>query len=118
MNKKKDGYLLNSVVTAASPLKGMSSETPFDQQEMAEVIVKTIQDANIHANSVNISLPENQVYTKVIEMPLLTDKEVASAIYWEAEQYIPVPLNSITLDYQVLRRPDQKDQKQLMEILL
>ena len=38
-------------------------------------------------------------------MPVLSDKELATAIYWEAEQSIPVPLNEITFDYTVLKRP-------------
>lgn len=118
MDKKKDGYILNSVFTAVSPPKGMLSESPFDQEEMAQVIDKTIKDANIRARTVNISLPENQVFTKVIEMPLLSDKEISSAIYWEAEQYIPVPLNTVTLDYQILRKPDPKDANLMMQILL
>ncbi len=118
MDRKKDGYLLNSVFTAASPPKGMLSESPFDQEEMAGVIDKLLKDANIRAKSVNISLPENQVFTKVIEMPLLTEKEIASAIYWEAEQNIPVPLNTITLDYQILRYPQPQDANQRMTVLL
>lgn len=118
MDKKKEGYLLNSVFTTSSPLKGMSSESPFDQEEMAQVINKMLKDANIGARSVNISLPENQVFTKVIEMPILSDKEIASAIYWEAEQYIPVPLNTITLDYQILKYPQPQDTNQKMSVLL
>lgn len=118
MDKKKDGFLLNSVFTAASPPKGMSSESPFDQEEMAQVISKMIKDANIRARTVNISLPENQVFTKVIEIPVLTDKEIASAIYWEAEQYIPVPLNTITLDYQIIKSPQSEDGNLKMSVLL
>lgn len=118
MDRKKDGYILNSVFTAVSPVKGMTSESPFDQEEMAQVIGKMMKDANIRSRNVNISLPENQVFTKVIEMPFLSDKEIASAIYWEAEQYIPVPLNTITLDYQVLKKPETPDSNQKMSILL
>ncbi len=118
MDKKNEGYLLNSVFTAATPQKGMLSESPFDQEEMAQVIVKLLKDASIRAKSVNISLPENQVFTKVIETPLLTDKELASAMYWEAEQYIPVPLNTVTLDYQILRSPELSETNPKMTILL
>jgi type IV pilus assembly protein PilM len=51
-------------------------------------------------------------------MPVLSDKELTSAIYWEAEQYIPVPLDTITFDYRVLRRPESVDEAPKMDVLL
>lgn len=118
LEKSKDGYILDAVYTMPAPVKGMLSESPLDQEEMAGAIAKVIQEANIDARSANIALPESQVFTKVIEMPILSDKELASAIYWEAEQYIPVPLNTITLDYKVLYRPGPNDPITKMSVLL
>jgi len=118
LDKSKEGFILNSVFTQPAPQKGMLSESPLDQEEMAGAIAKVLQEANITARSANIALPESQVFTKVIEMPILSDKELASAIYWEAEQYIPVPLNTITLDYKVLYRPGPNDPTTKMDVLL
>ena len=70
----------------------MMSESPLDEEEMAQAIAKAVKDAGVDTKLLNIALPENQVYTKVLDMPVLSDRELASAIYWEAEQYIPVPL--------------------------
>lgn len=118
LDRSKDGFILDAVYTMPAPQKGMLSESPLDQEEMAGAIAKTIQEANISVRSANIALPESQVFTKVIEMPILSDKELASAIYWEAEQYIPVPLNTITLDYKVLYRPGPNDPITKMNVLL
>ncbi|MGA2968134.1 MAG: type IV pilus assembly protein PilM, partial [Candidatus Levyibacteriota bacterium] len=52
------------------------------------------------------------------EMPFLSDKELASAIYWEAEQYIPVPLTNITLVWNVLKRPQAALSGEKMEVLM
>jgi type IV pilus assembly protein PilM len=49
-----------------------------------------------------ISLPESQVYTRVIEMPAMEEAEMSQAIRWQAEQYIPVPLADVVLKHQVL----------------
>jgi type IV pilus assembly protein PilM len=51
-------------------------------------------------------------------MPVLSDKELESAIYWEAEQYIPVPLSTITLDYKILHRPATPQEGNKMAVLL
>lgn len=116
--KEKETLMYNSALTAATPAKGMMSESPMDQQAIADTIKKLVNDAKITTPFVNIALPESQVYTRVISMPLLSEKELASAIYWEAEQYIPVPLPSVVLDYKVLRRPAPGQQLTTMDVLL
>ena len=118
LSTEQNGYYLNAVSSLPVPSKGMLSESPLDQQEMAQTIHNLLAEANITTKYVNIALPESQVYTRVIEMPVLSDKELLSAIYWEAEQYIPVPLNTITLDYKVLRRPEKPEEGLKMDVLL
>ncbi len=115
-DKKNKKYL--SALSTATPPKGMTSESPFDHQEMAAAINKLVIDAKIATNNVSISLPENRVYTKVIDMPNLSEKELSSAIYWEAEQYIPAPLDTMTLDWSILRKPKTGDAASKMQVLL
>lgn len=116
LSKQRDGYKLNSALTYPTPPKGMLSESPLDQEEMVQALNKVIEIAKIPTKNVNIALPENLVYTRVIEMPHLSEKELAAAIYWEAEQYIPVPLLDIVLDWKVLNRPQKQGDK--MQVLL
>jgi type IV pilus assembly protein PilM len=40
----------------------------------------------------------------LIQLPPLTDKELASAINWEAEQYIPLPIKDVILQYKIINR--------------
>ncbi|GDX62127.1 pilus assembly protein PilM [Candidatus Levyibacteriota bacterium] len=118
LSEDKDGYILNSAAIINTPPKGMFSDNPIDQMEIAQSIKKLVFDAKINTPNVAISLPESQVYTKVIEMPVLSDKELASAINWEAEQYIPVPLESVTIDTVILNRPKNWQEGTLMQVLL
>ena len=60
--------------------------------------------------NVNIALPESQVFTRVIEVPQLSDRELTSAIKWEAEQYIPLPLDQVTVDFTILREARKPEQ--------
>jgi type IV pilus assembly protein PilM len=115
-DKKNIRYLASNSVP--SPTKGMMSESPFDQQEMAAAINRLVVDAKISTNNVSVALPENRVYTKVIDMPLLSDKELSSAIYWEAEQYIPASLDTMNLDWSILRKPQNNDPANKMQVLL
>lgn len=112
------GFKLLSCLIAPTPPKGMLSESPVDEEEMAQAIKKAAEEANIKTKMVNVALPENQVYTKVVEMPVLSDRELSQAIYWEAEQYIPVPLSNITLVWTVLKRPKVLKPSEKMEVLM
>src|SRR5664279_5513705 len=88
LNREKNSYVYNSAMKTLTAAQGMQSESPFDQQEMAQQINKLVIDAKITTNNVNVALPDMHVFTKVIDMPVISEKELASAIYWEAEQYI------------------------------
>lgn len=118
LDKEKSGFLLKAALISPIPSKGMLSESPLDQEEMAQVLRKAADTAGVNTKKVNIALPENQVYTKVLEMPILSDREIASAIYWEAEQYIPVPLANIKLVWNVLKRPDKPGPEEKMQVLM
>jgi len=118
LNRDKDTISYNASLTVPTPVPGMQSESPFDQQEMAQVINKLVIDAKITTNNVNIALPENHAFTKVIEMPVIADKELGNAIFWEAEQYIPVPLDTVTLSWSKLRTVQSNLPEEKMQVLL
>lgn len=118
LKHENNSFFLESASISPAPAKGMQSESPLDEEEMAQAISKCAVDAKVKSKYVNIALPENKVYTKIIEMPILTDRELSSAIYWEAEQHIPVPLTGVTLAWAVLKRPAQAAADKRMFVLM
>lgn len=112
-----------SFITAARtslPSKPILSESEIDHKAIASQIAALVREARADTNLVSVSLLESQTATKVIEMPLMSDNEVASAIRWEAEQYIPWPLADVSLDWQVLKRVErsEKSPESKMDVLL
>lgn len=104
------GHLtLVSVGSIATPPRGILSETPADEQNMVNIIARLFHDMNVTVKNVNIALPESQVFSRVIEIPKLTEKELSSAIQWEAEQYIPLPINQVNVDYAILESIKESD---------
>lgn len=104
LNNTNNTRVLRSCISFPTPPKGMMSEAPLDQQTMAQSIQKMIEEGQLMGYEANIAFPDNQAFTKIIEMPLLSDKELSSAIYWEAEQHIPMPLNTMTLVWDILEK--------------
>lgn len=100
-----------------TPPKALQSSLEGDHQAVAQAIRQLMKETGAKANSVAIALPESQVFTRVIEMPALSSHELASAITWEAEQYIPLPLDQVNLDYSLLRDAKQTGTDK-MDVLL
>lgn len=105
--REKNGFLLESSFMMQTPPKGMLSSSPIDEQEMAAALKEVVANAKIKAKNVNIALPEDKVYTNVVELPALSDKDLASALHWEAEQYIPMSHSEINLVWTVLKKDEK-----------
>ena len=103
LSHDKDSYTLLAAGSTLTPPKALSTNTKGDTEGISMVISKLWKDTGSKSRLVNIALPESQVITRIIEVPQLSTRELASAIEWEAEQYIPLPLAQVTLDFSVLR---------------
>lgn len=92
-----------------------------DEKELAnasEAIKKLVAEARISSRDVNISLSETSVFTRVIKLPLLTNEEIASAVKWESEEYIPIPLKEAVLQYQILERREVGNPPQVLVLVV
>jgi len=118
LHREGKGFSFKSAIMVPTPQKGILSDSPLDQEEMSKAIKKMVADAKIGTSDVNIALAENQVYTKVLQMPYLSDKELDEAIHFEAEQYIPVPLQNIALAHTILQKPPKKVEGAKIDLLL
>ncbi len=108
----------------ASGIIGYKSSTPehlSDDREIAvlsDVIRKLHKEAKISGKDVVVSVPETQVYTRMVRFPMLTDSEIASAVKWEAEQYIPFPIEEAVIDYQVIDKRENETPPQVYVLLI
>lgn len=117
LEQQKAGFFLHSMGNMPAPAKGLASESQADLESMAVAIKKLVLDCRTTTRKVNVSLPESQIFTRVIEMLPLNDEELSSAIKWEAEQYIPMPLAEVHLDFAILSKPE-KNSNEKMNVLL
>ncbi|MBI5621176.1 type IV pilus assembly protein PilM [Candidatus Gottesmanbacteria bacterium] len=117
IGRRKEEAVILAAGSIPTPPKALSASTPQDLESIAMIVKKLWQETGAHTKNVNIALPESQVFTRVIDVPSLSERELTSAIKWEAEQYIPMPLDQVTVDFTVLR--DAKDTgTNKMEVLL
>ncbi len=48
------------------------------------------------------SLPEDKAFLQVIQLPRMEINELQKAVYFEAENYIPLPINEVYLDFNII----------------
>lgn len=95
-------YRLVAFGSVPSTKKGLASEAETDLTALAEAIKKLHQGTKITTKNVTTALPQDQVFTRTVNLPPLSEEELRSAIKWEAEQYVPIPLEEVTIAHQVV----------------
>ncbi len=90
-----------------------------NKQRLIDDIHKVMKEAGIKDRRVVVSVPESQVYSTVVQMPVMPDSELSSAIKWEAEQFVPVPIEEVELDYAVVKKPPKgvRNEKMLVYVV-
>ncbi len=75
-----------------------------DPEPVAEAIKKVIAKpagGKISARRVVLSVPVSKVFTRTLQLPPnMTDTELGQAVSFEAEQYVPVPINDLYIDFE------------------
>ena len=100
------GYKVTAFGSAPVPPDSISDGAIIDASAVADSIRGLFDSCGIKTKEVAASLSGNAVIVKKISVPIMTDAELAEAIQWEAEQYIPFDIQDVNLDYQILDRGD------------
>jgi type IV pilus assembly protein PilM len=103
LSKNQDSARLISLGHIASPSPGIVSESELDLEAVSESIKKLFEEVNPPTRDVAIALPESKIFTRVIyDLPFLSDDELAQAIRYAAEEFVPMPIKDVNLYYQVI----------------
>ncbi len=74
-----------------------------DEKALAEIIKKSLAKAKkIKTKHVVTSLPEEKAFSQVIQMPMMPEEDLKSAVIYQAENYVPMPIQEVYLDLQIL----------------
>ena len=90
----------------------------IDGAAVAEAIRRVFENKAFKTKEVAASLSGNAVIVKKINLPVMTEAELAESIYWEAEQYIPFDIQDVNLDYQILDAGTGAESSGTMDVLL
>ncbi len=117
----KEGDTFRLKASGVIGFQGTTPDKAADANELtalATVIKKLHKEAGVSAKEVSIALPEAQVFTRTVKFPPLTDQEIASAVKWEAEQYVPIPIAEAIVQHQIIERRENASPPEVIVLLV
>lgn len=113
--EKKDFLIeVKKIAFSENPFNIYVTDSEQDLKKVADSIKKLIKDAGIKKKDVNIVIPDTHSYSQIIEMPLMTEKELSTAIKYHADQFIPIPIDKVGMDIEVLLVDEQAKKNTIM----
>jgi len=76
-----------------------------DEEQLSKIIKEAltkVKGQKLKTKYVVASLPEEKAFLQVIQMPRLSEEDLKSAVIYEAENYIPLPIDQVYLDSQIV----------------
>jgi len=104
--KKKGDFLTLASFGEIKVKPGIIKEGEIkDEEKLAETIkeaIKKVKGEKLKTKYVVASLPEEKAFLQVIQMPKMSEEDLQSAVIYEAENYIPLPIEEVYLDSQIV----------------
>lgn len=107
-----------AVASRPMPPGLIQDDKVVDPDGLAAEVKALFQDAGIRKRFVVTAVSNRLAITRNISVPKMTLAELDEAIKWEAERYIPYPIDEVVLDYYVLDNPDDVAEGGQLEVVI
>ena len=110
LKKKATSYSLTSFGNARLSENISQSDSKLDLEKIALVVKELIKSTGIKSKKIVTALPSSIVFSTVIKMPPMNQQDLAKAVLYQAEQNIPLKIDEVKIDWQVVREnPSSKE---------
>jgi type IV pilus assembly protein PilM len=110
-------YSLLSYGSTNIPIGLSQSDSSLDARQLAEIIKRLVSDLKVSTKNVVVSLPGSAVFTTVVKMPQMSSSEIDKAVRWQAEQNIPLKIDEVRIDWQLIS-PSLGEKKEIAVLIV
>lgn len=91
--------------------KGVGESTNLPLEKIIEAINDMLREkeVNISTKLCGVAIPFSSSLMAIIELPALSQKQLAEMVPLEARKYIPVPISEVTLDWSIIPKDKSND---------
>jgi type IV pilus assembly protein PilM len=115
LRRGRAGWSLVAAGEAAIPEGSFQDGTATEPTAVSGAVSGLLDSLRLRRAKVATALSGHSVIVKRLSLPSMSQAELAEAIPWEAEQYIPFDLSEVQLDYQVI---NAETTKSALDVLL
>lgn len=108
LNKSQESLALAAIGETKMPnsewVRPEASKKSID--EVVVALKSLIKDLKITNRQVVTALPENEIVSRLVSLPPLKENEIKDALKFEAETFVPYPLDQVSIDYEVIEEDE------------
>ncbi len=118
LKSRGDVLSLVNLARLELPSEAQEESDPDTKLDLVvEGIKQLLKEHDIRTKDVVTSISGDDAIVRYVKLPFMNEEELRNVINYEAEQYIPLSIDQVVLDFQVLGELEEEGQKKL-EVLL
>jgi len=118
LQKRGEQLRLTHLVIKEIPTEIQEEADPVVRDEMLAATIKTLLKENkITTKNVISSIAGDSVIVRYVKLPKMSEDELKNVISYEAEQYIPLAIDQVILDFSILGEIEEEGIEKI-EVLL
>ncbi len=111
LENKKGNLSVRGYASADLPKGLIVNDSVSDAKTLSFLVKKMLEKPDmgrVDAEYCVVSLPESKSFVRVIQIPIMGEAEADSAVPFEAESFIPMPIDQVYLDWQKISETGDK----------
>lgn len=104
LNKSGENFVLTAVGEIKTPNSEWmkSDSTKKSVEDVGVALRNLLKDLKISGRQAVTALPEYEIVSRLVSLPPLKEGEIKDALRFEAETFVPYPLDQVSIDYEVI----------------
>ncbi len=113
-----DKPVLINYASLKAPLGLINEGEISDIDGVAKALAAFWRQQRISEKKVVVGVANQKVIVRVVEMPYMTETDLRSAIQFQANDYIPIPMEEAIVDFQIISEHENNEDEKVMDVLI
>ena len=110
--------MLTNYATIKVPVGSVVEGEVVDIETASQSLVQLWKKSGLPGKDVAVGIASQKVVVRLIELPFMEKSELKNAIQYQAQDYIPIPVEEAIIDAQIVSQFLSENEEKMMEVLL
>lgn len=86
----------------------VKNDAPASREAAVAALKTVLHESHVSTTKAVAALPSFTVFSSIISLPMMSKKELNSAVRFEAKKFVPMPIDELVLDWKLLREAHEQ----------